>query len=177
MSDEKIVSAIKNGDEAVLDKVINKYSKLMWKVVSNIMEDATPQDLEECVADVFIYLWKNPDNFDSSKGPLKKWLSLIARSRAINKMKIIYRNCHVSYDDSILVDELAKSEGTFDMEDKILLISAVRALGELDRDILLRKYCKDQSVSQIAEELNISIKNVENRLYRTKNKLRQIFVG
>ncbi len=177
MSDEKIVTAIKNGDEGALDKAINKYSKLMWKVVSNIMEDATPQDLEECVADVFIYLWQNPNKFDPSKGTLKKWLSLIAKSRAINKMKIVYRNLHYSYDDSILVDELARSEGTFDMEDKILLISAVRALGELDRDILLRKYCKDQSVSQIAEELNISIKSVENRLYRTKNKLRQILVG
>ena len=177
MSDEKIVLAIKNRDATVLDKVINKYSKFMWKVVGNVIPNATSQDIEECVADVFIYFWRNYDKYDSEKSTLKYWLALIARSRAINKMKIIYRNNHVSYDDNMLIDELSEADEIFKVEDKLLLIAAVRALNDFDRDILIRRYCKDQSISQIANELKISNKNVENRLYRTKNKLRQILVG
>lgn len=177
MSDERLVLAIMNGDEKALDKAINKYSKLMWKISHDVLTDASPQDLEECVADVFIYLWHNSDKFDPAKGSLKSWLSTIARSRAINRMKNISRNSHLSYNDNMIAEELEKEDSSFKIDDKMALIAAVRALGDLDREILVRRYCQDQTPNEIADELNISLKSVENRLYRTKNKLRKILVG
>ena len=86
MHDEAIVAAIKSGDETAIHEVILKYSKLLWSIVNSILcHVASDQDVEECVADVFVHLWQNPDKFDPHRGRLKSWLSMVARSRAIDR--------------------------------------------------------------------------------------------
>lgn len=50
---------------------------------------------------------------------------------------------------------------------------AVNALGEPDREILVRRYYYEQKPKEIALALNLSVKQVNNRLYQTKQKLRE----
>ena len=72
MKDEKLIDAISKGDESAIKYIIEKYSKLLWSVVLPILETvSSEEDAEECIADVFIYLWEQPSRFDSSKGSLK----------------------------------------------------------------------------------------------------------
>ncbi len=57
-----MVLAIKNGDEAAIARAMQKYSKLLWSIAGAVLINAaSEQEIEECVADVFIYLWQNPD--------------------------------------------------------------------------------------------------------------------
>ncbi|RAY97442.1 hypothetical protein DK853_54735, partial [Klebsiella oxytoca] len=68
-------------DETVINEVINKYSKLLWSVSGAILSSiGSAQDIEECVADTFIYLWDHPDKYNPERGKLKTWLSIIART-------------------------------------------------------------------------------------------------
>ena len=72
MKSEKIIGAIRRGDETTINYVIEKYSQLLWSVVLPILGTASSKaDAEERTADVFIYLWEQPSRFDSSKGSLK----------------------------------------------------------------------------------------------------------
>ena len=67
MNDEKVVKAIKDGDETAINQVIEKYSKLMWSIAGAVLKNiGATEDVEECVADLFIYLWKNPDKYDAT---------------------------------------------------------------------------------------------------------------
>ena len=61
----------------------------------------------------------------------------------------------------------------------ILLISraAVDALGEPDREILLRRYYFGQKPREIAAALGLDKKQVDNRLYQTKRRLRASVTG
>ena len=62
MNDKKIISAIEARDEQMLAFVVQKFSKLLWKIAASILINATSaQDVEECVADVFIYLWRRSE--------------------------------------------------------------------------------------------------------------------
>jgi len=58
-------------------------------------------------------------------------------------------------------------------ETRRVLIAAVNALGEPDREILVRRYYYEQKPKEIALALNLSVKQVNNRLYQTKQKLRE----
>ena len=63
MNDKKIISAIEARDEQMLAFVVQKFSKLLWKIAASILINAASvQDVEECVADVFIYLWQYPES-------------------------------------------------------------------------------------------------------------------
>ncbi|MCM1027755.1 MAG: hypothetical protein NC432_15125 [Roseburia sp.] len=56
MNDKKIISAIAARDERMLAFAIRKYSRLLWKIAASVLINAASvQDVEECVADVFIY--------------------------------------------------------------------------------------------------------------------------
>ena len=53
------------------------------------------------------------------------------------------------------------------------IFTLINALGEPDREILVRRYYYEQKPKEIALALNLSVKQVNNRLYQTKQKLRE----
>ena len=168
MNDEKIIIAIRNRSEGAINETIDKYSKLLWSIIGKVLNNiGSVQDIEECVADTFIYLWENPHKFDPSRGKLKSWLSIIARTKAIAKTRTI------SLESTILVSDLGIVDDMIQEETRRVLIAAVNALGEPDREILVRRYYYEQKPKEIALALNLSVKQVNNRLYQTKQKLRE----
>lgn len=58
-------------------------------------------------------------------------------------------------------------------ETRRALLAAIHALGEPDREILIRRYYYEQKPKEIALALDLSVKQVDNRLYQTKLKLRK----
>ena len=90
MSDESLIAAIQKRNETVIHEIITKYSRLLWSVAGAVLNNiGSAQDVEECVADTFIYLWEHPDKYDPRRGKLKTWLSMIARTRALNRYREI----------------------------------------------------------------------------------------
>ena len=174
MNDEKTIQAIRMRNEKVIGEVIKAYSRLLWSVAGAVLNNiGSVQDMEECVADTFIYLWEPPEKYNPSRGKLKTWLSIIARTQAVNRCREITKRNTVSLEDTNLPDCLGIVEGIMRKEAKQTLLAAVNALGEPDREILLRRYFYDQKPREIALALNLSVKQVDNRLYQTKKKLRQ----
>jgi RNA polymerase sigma-70 factor (ECF subfamily) len=50
-------------------------------------------------------------------------------------------------------------------------------LDEGSKEMIVRRYFKDQSLEEISSNLGISKSAVSNRLLRVKKKLKHIFVG
>ena len=68
----------------------------------------------------------------------------------------------MGYADDVLKEETRRT-----------LIAAINALGEPDREILIRRFYYGQKPKEIALVLDMSVKQVDNRLYQTKLKLRE----
>lgn len=174
MRDEKLLLEIQKRSEAAISQVIDKYAKLLWFVAEAVLCGVgTAQDIEECVADVFIYLWESPHKFDPQRGTLKSWLSMVARSKAIDRWRELSAKSSVSWDEAALVGEAGIVDDVMKEETRRVLLAAVNGLGEPDREILVRRYYYEQKPKEIALALNMSVKQVENRLYQTKRRLRQ----
>ncbi len=174
MTDKLILEGILNRDEGTIAWVIQKYSRLLWSVADAVLKNiGSSQDTEECVADVFILLWQSPQKFDPERGSLKNWLSMVARSRAIDRYRELSRHATVSLDDAMIAGRIGIRDALLDREQRRELTDAIGALGELERDILLRRFYYGQKPTQIARALKLSVKQVDNFLYRTKRKLRK----
>ena len=174
LSDEKMIAAIRNRSEAAINAVIDKYAKLLWSVAGKILKNVgSTQDIEECVADTFIYLWENPDKFDPARGKLKTWLSIIARTKAMDRCREITKKNTVPLEDALIADGLGFEDDVMQEETRRMLMAAINALGEPDREVLIRRYYYNQKPKEIALVLNMSVKQVDNRLYQAKLKLRQ----
>ena len=175
MNDAQIVSALLERDERAINHIIDKYSRLLWSIAGAILTPTGPtEEVEECVADVFIQLWSAPEKFDPRKGSLKNWLCLIARSRAKDRYRRLSRESTVSLEDVWLADAMDLTESIFSKERGQALADAMALLSEPEREVLLRRYYYEQKPRQIALAMDLTPKQVENRLYRAKEKLRKI---
>ncbi|MBP3886070.1 MAG: sigma-70 family RNA polymerase sigma factor [Cellulosilyticum sp.] len=185
MNDAQIIKAFKAHDTNKIHDTINNYSPLLFYVVQNILRDkGSTEDIEECVADVFIYLWQHPDYFNSRKGTLKNYLCLIAKSKALD----CYRKLSKSEDLHIPLDSLTSEDngssyfnlGTspifaqYEYED---LYKILDILSPEDREILLRRYIGGEKPSHIAKDLGVPTKSIVNNLYRSKNKLKTLITS
>ena len=174
MNDERMITAIKNRSEAAINEVITKYSKLLWSIAGAVLNNiGSTQDVEECVADTFIYLWEHPEKYNPQRGKLKTWLSIIARTQAVNRCREIAKRNIVPLEDTDFIDQLGVVDNILETEIRKSLLAAVNDLGEPDREILIRRYYYDQKPKEIALAMDMSVKQVDNRLYQTKLKLRE----
>ena len=174
LNDKKIISAIAARDERMLAFVVQKYSKILWKIAASILINAASvQDVEECVADVFIYLWQYPEKYDPDKAKLSSWLSIVARSKAVDSYRRITRKKEI-FIEEILVESLGYAENDAADEEKDKLRSCIDELDEKEKELVMRRYYYEQKPAEIAVALDMPKKQVENRLYYVRQKLRKM---
>lgn len=173
MKDEAVVLAIGNRDEDAMNEVINKYARLLWPIASAVLKNVgSEQDVEEVIADTFIFLWEHPGKFDPQRGSLKSLLCIVARSRAIDRYRELSRRSTLPLEEAVLADHFGMQEQLMQEETRRELLAAVNALGEPGREILVRRYYYNQKPRQIALALGMTVKQVDNSLYRSKRQLR-----
>ena len=83
--DTRLVRELRSGNEQAMGQLYELYSSLVYSVALRVLGDSA--GAEDALQDVFMQLWRNPDAFDSNRGNLPAWLSVIARNRAIDLLR------------------------------------------------------------------------------------------
>jgi RNA polymerase sigma-70 factor (ECF subfamily) len=84
-SDAALIERIVQRDQAALAALYDRYAGMLSSVLNRILRD--PQAAEEILQDIFFQLWRNPSQFDPARGSLPGWLMVIARNRAISRLR------------------------------------------------------------------------------------------
>ena len=84
-SDAALIQKIVQRDESALAALYDRYASLLSSLLNRILRDT--QASEEILQDVFYQLWRNAAQFDPARGSLPGWLAVIARNRAISRLR------------------------------------------------------------------------------------------
>ena len=172
MTDIQIIQGIKANSEIAFQYAINKYSKLIWHIVSIALKNvASIQDIEECVADVFVYLWQNTDKFDEYRGNMKSWLVTAAKGKSVDCFRKLSKSRETELNDEIVISSFDVVDEIISNETKREILCAINTLTEIDREIVIRKFYYQQKPKEIGFVLDMSAKQVKNRLYQARLKL------
>jgi len=164
-------------DVSELEAAMKKYTRLLWRVAEGILRGAaTTEDVDECVADAFIHCWRNPEQFDPSRGPLKSYLCMVVRGRALNRLQSVRRNAADELSEDMAAD-CDPADGVLRRCDAERLADALGRLPPGYREVLVRRYIREQKPAEIGAELGLPVRAVENRLYRGKQQLKAILIG
>ena len=84
-TDAALIQKIVQRDESALAALYDRYASLLSSLLNRILRDT--QASEEILQDVFFQLWRNAAQFDPARGSLPGWLAVIARNRAISRLR------------------------------------------------------------------------------------------
>lgn len=157
--------------EMELEIIIKQYSKLLYVVALSVLgRTAKKEDVEELVSDVFLRYWRHQNRYDPQKGSLKNYLVLLTKSMSINQLRKSSRN-FLPLTDFPLEDLQAEAKRESDVWD--MFFEALMLLDEPTREICLERYFYELKPKVIAQNLDLSVKEVKNRLYIGKKKIRK----
>jgi RNA polymerase sigma-70 factor (ECF subfamily) len=170
---EKVVELIINQDQEGLRLLKQHYSGLMNYIVGNILEN--PQDIEDCINDIVIKIWRSIDSYSKEKSKFTTWLTVIARNTALNYLRK-QRIPHEELKDN-LIDSSSPEAIVIRKESLEELKEAIGRLTSKEQHLFYRKYYYMQRTAQIAAELGMTERSVERKLYRLRKKIQNELGG
>ena len=88
MNDEKLAGILYSGDREAFSSIMEAYNKLLWVIVGGVLNGVgTSEDIEECISDVYVSLWRNPKAYNPSKGSLKTFIAVAAKRKALDRYR------------------------------------------------------------------------------------------
>jgi RNA polymerase sigma factor (sigma-70 family) len=85
MGDRELVGNLAAGDAAALAEIYRRYVGLVFGLARRVLGDETLA--EDVTQEVFVYLWRQPERFDASRGTLRSWLGLLAHRRSVDLVR------------------------------------------------------------------------------------------
>ncbi|MBC7903363.1 MAG: sigma-70 family RNA polymerase sigma factor [Gemmatimonadaceae bacterium] len=174
MNDNAIIRLIQNGDVDAFAQLVQKYHKNLLTFIYRFVRD--PHLSEDIGQEVFLDVYKSLSKFDPEMGtPFSAWIYICARNRCISELRKRGRSESVPLEDYHLITGAADGaeETLIRHEGRLALAASLEQLPEPFRTSML-KSLKGASLAEIACQCGISQATVKSRLFRAKEKMKQL---
>ena len=169
-TDRRILRLLDEDPERGIALMIEAYAGLLWAVCRKYLKE--PEDIKECVNDVYLdfYLYRN--RYREEKGSLKAYLAVIAQRRAIACWKAQQKQEKAA---QALAEAPLPDPGK-GREEKMALEEALSQLPVLDQQVIRMKYYEGMTAREIAQKLQVSAEMVKKRQQRALKKLAKLLL-
>lgn len=166
-----LVQGLKDGDEASLSIIYDKYSPALYGLILKIVkDDALAQDiLQEC----FLKIWKKAKSYNSEKGSFFTWMLNTCRNASIDSLRKSERilNGKNQIEDSGVykVNGLDTNIETIGVQD------VIKNLSKEQQIIIDYIYFRGYTQQEISDELEIPLGTVKTRSRMALKELKNYF--
>lgn len=170
-SDWSLLARVVQKDESALAALYDRYSGLVFAEASRILRDKGAA--EEILQDIFYQVWRTAEKFDPQRGSLPGWLIVVARNRAISKL----RRRSTSGDDELNENAVACPFNLESAASQNQLLGRVRGamenLPEGQREAIELAYFEGMTHSEIASKTGEALGTVKTRIRSALEVLRR----
>jgi RNA polymerase sigma factor (sigma-70 family) len=168
--DAALALALREGDEAAVRMLYERFGGLIFTVAHHMLKDR--QRAEEVTQHVFLQAWRNADQFEPGRD-FAPWLATIARRAAIDVLRREQRRPTGSLEvvdlaDSALVTLPPNAE---QIETVWSVRAAIEGLEPDEREIVKMQHVEGHTHAEIAERLDIAVGTVKSRSHRAHRRL------
>lgn len=163
------------GDQSGLAALYDESSRLVYSMVLRIVRRT--EDAEEVTLDVFTQVWKTAASYDASRGSVAAWLVMLARSRAIDRIR-----ARASRDENELplpdvfdppTTRPTPERETQEAQRRRRVVAALSTLSADQRELLQLAFFAGLTHSELAARLNQPLGTVKTRIRTGMMKLRE----
>ncbi len=179
IDENNFIQQLMNKNSKALDYMLNNHSELIYKVVFSVLGSSNDhQCIEECVNDIFLSIWNNIESFNNNKGSFKSWIIAVSRYKSIDYKRKLIKNSNIEcIEDYILASEDSTESIIISKENKNELLSIIKEMKSIDKQIFIRRYFVQEDIEDIAKTLNVSRTVIDNRLSRGRKFLKEKLIS
>jgi RNA polymerase sigma-70 factor, ECF subfamily len=171
--DRALIKAIAGGDAKALERLFARNQTRVFRYLTRVVRNEAVA--EELMNEVFLGVWQGASRYEGRAEP-STWLISIAHYKALSSLR---KRREVSgYEDDVaaqIEDEADTPEVTSQKSDKAAQMRlAMNGLSPEHREILDLVYYQEQSVSEVAEILDIPEATVKTRMFYARKKLSEL---
>ncbi len=169
----ELIQAVGRGDQGAFLSLYDRYSGRVYALALHILDD--PMLAEETTQDTFTKLWARARLYRSDRGIFGVWLLTIARRTALDRLRLEGRRPLLSdaRDPDDVWRALPDKSGDPDEARWRALHFAIRALPDLQQQVIQLAYYQGLSQSDIAAELGWPLGTVKTRMRAALQALRR----
>jgi RNA polymerase sigma-70 factor (ECF subfamily) len=170
-----LIKRIAGGDQSALATLYDTTNRLVYGLILRVLGDVSAA--EEVLLDVYTQVWRQAVNYDTRRGTPLAWLTTIARSRAIDRLRSGWQDQQRKESLDALGDAPAGAanpeETTVASERQRFVRAALQSLTPEQREVIELAYYSGLSHSEIAAKLNQPLGTVKTRTRLGMIKLRE----
>lgn len=171
---------VQQGDEAALGVLMERWELPLKAVIGRLIFNAT--EAEELAQEAFVRVWQQRGKF-RPEAAFRPWLFAIAINLARNRLRWWRRRPAISLEaweaNQEAVDgnsETGRSVAEQAERARIVRDAIAGLPAELREALVLSEY-EQMAQAEIADAVGASVKAVETRIYRAREKLRVVLAG
>jgi len=171
------IDGVRAGQSDALARLYDETSSLLFGLAVRILTD--PADAEEIVVDVYQQVWRTAQGFDPSRGTVLGWLTMLTRSRAIDRLRSAgaRRSRETPFDPTIDFPSAApapESQSIFAQERR-LIRQAMETMPAEQREAIELAFFRGLTHVEVAEALGEPLGTIKTRIRMGMRKLREAF--
>lgn len=173
-TDEALIEGIQRRQVEALQEVYRRHGRLVYALAMRVLN--TAEEAEDLTQEIFLQLWQKP-GYDPSRGTLSTYLSLLTRSRSIDRVRShgsrfrLLQRWTTTHTEPVTCDVPLEHADLGEQVGRVR--TAMAELSATEREILENAYYKGLSQSQIAQRLNLPLGTVKTRSRNALKKLRK----
>lgn len=132
-------------------------------------------EAEDVLQETFVKVWLRANEFDAQRGKVFTWLVILARSRALDRLRSIRSRAQTTEKASHTTINLNPdaAENALNKSRRNFVQSALNGLPEEQRNILLMAYFEGYSQSEIAARTNTPLGTIKTKMRTAMTALRE----
>jgi RNA polymerase sigma-70 factor (ECF subfamily) len=174
--DAELVRRLRARDADALAALYDRHAASVYAVCLRMLGDA---DAQEILSDVFWQLWESPERYDPARGTPAAFLTVLARSRAVDRLRATGRRSRILDGGEADVRELLHGgdeadpfAATADVELRRHVAGALSALDARQRRAIELSFYGALSHSEIAAALDAPLGTVKSWIRQGLARLR-----
>ena len=167
-----------NADREAFAELYDRFAAILHGIVLRIVRSRA--EAEDVLQGVFLQIWQRAGSYDERRGKLVPWLTLLARSRALDRLRARDQRSSVAAAAAAELPGSPASDPAEDVivgEEGLLVRDALEKISEDQRSALSLAYFEGLTQSQIAERLEKPLGTVQTQRGLGLQRLRELLGG
>jgi RNA polymerase sigma-70 factor, ECF subfamily len=169
------ISETAKGNHLAFSRIVVAHQDRIFGYLGRMgLDSATAEDIAQ---ETFLRIWQHAGKYNPRLGSLTTWIFTIARNLALTRLSLpgTRAETHVNTETlEIASDAPRQDEQLVTLQRQHQLHAALACLSAADRSLLSSSYIDELDMATIARIEGCSIAAVKVRLYRARQRLRQI---